>query len=137
MLQSDNNDNVSSSSSSSYLDTIKDDDATATDVVAAAITTTATTDNIDDEEDDNNHNTASSNNTSWWYEVVEVKNDVVTRHGLYRNKDEAIIGLETRQLIHDRQQQVDKDNKTAAKTTPSSFIMRPISDEEIRQKKSK
>ncbi|VEU41954.1 unnamed protein product [Pseudo-nitzschia multistriata] len=81
-----------------------------------------------------------------WYEVVEIKGEKASsaasdagvysnevRHGLYRNRDEAMLSLETRQMIKNRRELDTNDNGAKNSTeTSSSFVLRPISDEDLR-----
>jgi hypothetical protein len=61
-----------------------------------------------------------------WYEVVEINpNGERLRVGLYQEKDEALLGLETREMIR------DKRLERAAATEPrNTFDLREISKEE-------
>ena len=100
----------------------------------------------------NNHNNNDDNHGD---HKTGADGIVVCRHGLYRTKEEAMIGLETRELIHNRNQkhhhrQHNNNNDNAqniAETseyknsnsflkkpkTTTTFFVRPISDEEIRR----
>jgi len=108
-------------------------------------TTTTTNNHNNNNDDDDNHGDQKS----------DADGIVVCRHGLYRTKKEAMIGLETRELIHNRNQKHhhrehnnDNDNaQNIAETseyknsnsflkkpkTTTTFFVRPISDEEIRK----
>ena len=100
----------------------------------------------------NNHNNNDDNHGD---HKTGADGIVVCRHGLYRTKEEAMIGLETRELIHNRNQkhhhrQHNNSNDNAqniAETseyknsnsflkkpkTTTTFFVRPISDEDIRK----
>lgn len=72
-----------------------------------------------------------------WYEVVEIKNDGENeneiRHGLYKDKEEALLGLETRQSIQLKREQdapPDIDAKDAVAGT-TKFVLRPISVKDL------
>jgi hypothetical protein len=66
-----------------------------------------------------------------WYEVVEVKpNGERIRQGLYPNEEEAQEGLETREMIRDRQKEKDEHrhrNDSAKKIEYSTFEICEIS----------
>ncbi|KAG7348555.1 hypothetical protein IV203_017260 [Nitzschia inconspicua] len=68
-----------------------------------------------------------------WFEVVEVKpNGEVVRQGLYPNMAEADLGLETRELIRDRQMEKDEHRFGAAnEKVYSVFEIRQVSRSEI------
>ncbi|KAG7369261.1 hypothetical protein IV203_032004 [Nitzschia inconspicua] len=68
-----------------------------------------------------------------WFEVVEVKpNGEVVRQGLYPNMAEADLGLETRELIRDRQMEKDEHRFGAAnEKLYSAFEIRQVSRSEI------
>ena len=69
-----------------------------------------------------------------WYEVVEIKpnsGDVI-RQGLYPNRAEADLGLETREMIRNRQMEKDRqrkggDNATVDEADYSTYEIREIS----------
>mmetsp|Transcript_15325 Transcript_15325/g.31349 ORF Transcript_15325/g.31349 Transcript_15325/m.31349 type:complete len:493 (+) Transcript_15325:183-1661(+) len=103
-----------------------------------------------------------------WYELVEIETEKVVaasstagststagadatsnevRHGLYRSHEEAILTLETRQMIQNRRERninnnddivdgIDIENYDDATTSrkASSFIVRPISEEELQMR---
>lgn len=84
-----------------------------------------------------------------WYEVVELKTTATTltaaaggdessqvRHGLYRNKEEALLSLETRRMIQTKReanQEANRYDDDAETTSKTSFLLRPISEEELRR----
>mmetsp|Transcript_23697 Transcript_23697/g.65781 ORF Transcript_23697/g.65781 Transcript_23697/m.65781 type:complete len:398 (-) Transcript_23697:65-1258(-) len=77
-----------------------------------------------------------------WYEVVEIKTeeaavresggDTEIRHGLYRNREEAVLSLETRQMIQRRRETSKADGGDESVGNASSFVLRPITEEELR-----
>ena len=79
--------------------------------------------------------------TDLWYEVVEIQEDGVERneirHGLYKDRDEAVLGLEARQDIHSKRQleaKAIKSNRSEGESdgdTQISFVLRPISGEDV------
>jgi hypothetical protein len=63
-----------------------------------------------------------------WYEIVEVRdtsNEI--RHGLYKNHDEALLGLETRQSIQRKREKERQTNVESDVTERIIFVLRPIS----------
>lgn len=76
-----------------------------------------------------------------WYEVVEIQEDGVEkneiRHGLYKDRDEAVLGLEARQDIHNKRQQeanIVKNNRSEGESKDNqqiSFVLRPISGKDV------
>jgi hypothetical protein len=73
-----------------------------------------------------------------WYEVVEVKPDGDSvRQGLYPNTAEAELGLETRELIRNRQ--IEKDRKRHGENHPqvySTFEIREVSRSELMEEQA-
>eukprot|EP00536_Pseudo-nitzschia_multiseries_P014778 jgi/Psemu1/327661/estExt_fgenesh1_pg.C_7670004 len=76
-----------------------------------------------------------------WYEVVEIRTDseeapgagsTEIRHGLYRNREEAALSLETREMIQSRRETKNNNDGVARDGIASSFVLRPISEEELR-----
>ncbi len=80
--------------------------------------------------------------TDLWYEVVEIQEDGVERneirHGLYKDRDEAVLGLEARQDIHSKRQleaKAIKSNRSEGESDGDlqiSFVLRPISGQDVR-----
>jgi hypothetical protein len=72
-----------------------------------------------------------------WYEVVEIRpNGEAIRQGLYQNEEEAELGLQTREMIRDRQREKDRHqdrNEVIFSRQYSTFEIRQISKDEIFQ----
>ena len=67
-----------------------------------------------------------------WYEVVEIKpNGQEVRQGLYQSKEEAELGMETREMIRDRQREKDHDKEGLLEY--SEFEIRQMSKNDILQ----
>ena len=72
-----------------------------------------------------------------WYEVVEIKVQADTsetteiRHGLYKDHEEALLGLDTRQSIQKRRKADSLKSEDGGVTEEIRFVLRPISTKEL------
>jgi hypothetical protein len=71
-----------------------------------------------------------------WYEVVEVRDEGTEttneiRHGLYRDREEALLGLETRQSILSKRGKERQGNIESDVTERTTFVLRPISGNDL------
>lgn len=103
------------------------------------VTEPATTHNDDDD---------GNESSPEWYEVVEVRESLAQsggvtardeiRQGLYRDRDEADLGLETRQRIQSRRDEDNAANKgynnneSSGTTQRTTFVLRPIAEKDLR-----
>ncbi len=109
---------------------------------------TATLSSLPSSSSDNNHSGAVApmsgkfeSNEDVWYEVVEIKEEGSEtneyRHGLYKDHDEGILGLQTRQDIQRKRDEEAQTNKTnrnedLSDATPNvTFVLRPVSAKDL------
>jgi len=67
-----------------------------------------------------------------WYEVVEIQTEPASeiRHGLYKDREEALLGLDTRQRIQAKREKEDTAHGAVA-TGTTRFVLRPISEKDL------
>jgi len=67
-----------------------------------------------------------------WYEVVEIQTEPASeiRHGLYKDREEALLGLDTRQRIQAKREKEDAAHGAVA-TGTTRFVLRPISEKDL------
>jgi ATP-dependent 26S proteasome regulatory subunit len=63
------------------------------------------------------------------YEVVEVKDGTESRVGLYLDRDEAQLGMDTRQMIHDRRVDKRDSDENGSCEGESVYIVRQVSND--------
>jgi hypothetical protein len=71
----------------------------------------------------------------FWYEVVEIQEGtdpaVEYRHGLYKDKEEAQLGLETRQDIQNKREEATRQNTGMETNEIKRFVLRAISTNDL------
>ena len=82
--------------------------------------------------DETNTNADGDDDGDLWYEVVEVWDEGTEttneiRHGLYKDHEEALLGLEARQMIQRKREKERQSNVQSDVTERIMFVIRPIS----------
>lgn len=95
----------------------------------------------DDFTTDTTTQTKIENDADTWYEVVEIKEEGTEtnefRQGLYKDHEEAVLGLETRQYIQRKRDEETQTNKTNRNEDSSdavsrvTFVLRSVSGKDL------